>query len=474
MTSAVATRQKAKPKVSPVSRARAGRLRFAKEVLNIKLWEKQKEIYHSVFENPYTAVRSGFGTGKTFCAAATVIAFLGLCIPSTVVTLAPTWLQVKNILWREIRKIYAGAMVPIGGECLQTSLHLTPGWYAIGLSPKDTEPERIQGFHDENILIIFDEAPGISKELYDSAVGIMTTSNAHMLLIGNPGSPSGFFYEAFRSARWNKINISCFDSPNVKAGKVVFPGLVGKQWIEDRREEWGEDSPLWKTKVLGDFALEGLDTLISLNWVEAAIARSKEAVAEVPGKKKDKDRTIIGVDVARSVLTGDKTVIAAKRGNRIIAIRSFSYDDTMKVAGQAVLASREYGAEQINVDEIGLGAGVVDRLKELNKQKKLQAQVNGVNVAKPAANSEKFFNLRSELWWTLREWIETEAILPNNAKMINDLTAPRWAPNSKGQIRIEPKAETKRRLHRSPDTGDALMLCMAHGSKPAPGWVVGI
>lgn len=237
-----------------------------------RLWEKQEEIISSAFTYNYTAVKSGHGIGKSFSSAILVLAFLYTKIPSKVITTAPTFKQVYEILWREIRKLYYGARINLEGELLKIKLSIDEDWFALGLHPREYDLNAFQGYHSENILVILDESPGVSEDLYKAAISLMTTRNAHLLEIGNPSMPAGHFYNAFQpNSDYHKIHISCFDSPNLKENKIVRPYLVTSEWVDGIRKRWGEDSSFYQSKVLGDFPSSEEVSFVPLEWVEASM-----------------------------------------------------------------------------------------------------------------------------------------------------------------------------------------------------------
>jgi len=255
-------------------------LRWIYDYLEIKdgLWEKQEEIISSVFEHTYTAVRSGHSIGKSCSAALATLAFLYTQVPSKVITTAPTFRQVSKILWREIRKfyykrkLYEGKRVNFGGRLLTIELINDEDWFALGIHPREWDLDAFQGYHSENILIILDESPGVSEDLYEAANSLMASDNAHMLEIGNPAAPSGHFYRAFQpKSDYHKISISCLDSPNLKAGKVVRPYLVTQAWVDGMRKRHGEGHPFYQSKVLGEFPSSKETSFVPLSWVEEAM-----------------------------------------------------------------------------------------------------------------------------------------------------------------------------------------------------------
>ena len=193
---------------------------FARFDLHTKLWGKQAEILRVLKFSKRTAVRSCNGSGKTHVAAVAVLWWLLAHEHKSAlaITTAPTQRQVTNLLWREIRRIYFKntALFPPSAKITRTSLELSPNHYAMGLSTDS--PERFQGFHEENILFVVDEASGVHEDIFEAIEGSMTSRRARLLLIGNPTSVSGTFYKAFHQNRtqYEKIHISAFDTPNLR------------------------------------------------------------------------------------------------------------------------------------------------------------------------------------------------------------------------------------------------------------------
>ena len=262
---------------------------------NAELWDIQCEIWKSVFENKYTAVRSCFASGKTFVAARIALHFLysfGIMGRSTkVITTAPTHYQVEKQLWKEVRKQKQTAncrdgSIVLSGNVLSTAIDIDDDWFAIGFRPRETEPERFQGWHAHNILVIFDEAAGIPPIFWGAKEGLMAGGNVHFLAIGNPSSPVGEFYNCFSSPLYNKIQISAFNTPNFEGITetmlenmsieeadnlpLAYDELITPGWVRRRMDDWGKSSPFYLSKVRGDFADEGEDTMIPLILIENA------------------------------------------------------------------------------------------------------------------------------------------------------------------------------------------------------------
>ncbi len=483
--------------VTPEDRERWTRdpVAFVRDELGAKPWQKQVEVIEAVRHHPRVAVRSCNGAGKTYIAAYTVLWWLMCFTDGLVITTAPTGHQVRDILWREIRRAYRGHEDLLGGTLLRTSLELGDKHYAQGLST-DT-PERFQGFHEGHILFVVDEASGVREGIYEAIEGSMTSDVARMLLIGNPTSLSGTFYQAFHSKRalWHNIHISAFDTPNLTGGSVVNPALVTPKWVQDAELNWGRESPMYQVRVLGEFPSEAEDTLVPLRLIEAAVKRWKErqtGVRPTPESspfqgegmetgplgfaRGDRDGASaqptpesspsqgeevrdgpveIGVDVAR--FGSDRTVICVRRGDNVIEVQSFARQDTMATAGRVVDAVRRHSPQAVRVDEIGIGAGVVDRLRELGLP-----GVTGVNVAQRSSRPEHFANLRAELYDGLKQRFQEGRIaIPDDPELVGQLASVRYSFTSSGQTKTEEKEEVRSRGLPSPDKADALMLAFA-------------
>ena len=444
---------------------------FAQEVLGVELWAKQKEVLAALPENRRVAVKSGNGLGKGFSAAVAVLWFLHSHDPAIVLSTAPTFRQVRHILWRQIHSLHRRAPDILKGKLLDTRWELSDDRYAMGLSA-DTA-DQFQGFHSPNMLIVVDEAEGVSDGIYEAIEAVMTSAEPRLLLIGNPTTASGVFRRAFYQERniYHCITISALDSPNVQSGRVVIPGLTTARWVEERRQIWGADNPLYRARVLGEFPDQAEDTLIRLSDVEAAVlrqdqddgggdaltpgpspgGRGEDGTAARRGILRDEGEVVLAVDVAR--FGSDHSVILRRRGQRVEEIRTFNGMDTMELAGWVAAAIREFQPTQTCIDEVGVGAGVVDRLREQGYG------VRGINVAHAARQKEVFANLRAEGYWRLRELFASGQIsIPSDQQLMGELAALRYSYDSQGRILMESKEAMRQRGIPSPDKADALML----------------
>ncbi len=432
---------------------------FAREVLDVQLWKKQEELLSALPEHHRVAVKSGNGLGKGYSAAVAVLWFLYTHDPAIVLSTAPTFRQVRYILWRQIHSLYRRAPETLGGRLLDTRWELGDDRYALGLSADG--PDQFQGFHSPNMLIVVDEAEGVSDNIYEAIEAVMTSADPRLLLIGNPTTTSGMFRRAFYEERqiYHCITISALESPNFEGNGVVYPGLVTPRWVEERGEVWGEDNALYRARVLGEFPDQAEDALISLSQVEAAVERwrkQQQTLATGAGtpplpRGEPEGEVVLAVDVAR--FGSDHSVILRRQGQRVDEIRTFNGLDTMQLAGWVAAAIREFQPRRTCIDEVGVGAGVVDRLREQGYG------VRGINVGHAARQKEVFGNLRAEGYWRLRELFATgEIAIPPDQRLMGELVSLRYHSDSLGRLRLEKKEDMRKRGMPSPDRADALML----------------
>ncbi len=439
-----------KPSYEPQGEHCSSPALFAEEVLGItSLWSKQKEVLDTLGTHARVAVKSGNGLGKGFSAAISILWFLYCEDEAVVLSTAPTFRQVRHVLWREVHRLYRNARYDLGGKLLDTRLEISKGRYALGLSADGAD--EFQGFHSPNMLIVVDEAEGVEETIYEAIDSVMTSENCKLLLIGNPTTMEGSFRRAFYedSELYQTITISALESPNVLQGRSVVRGLVTRKWVEERGRVWGAGNPVYQARVLGEFPDQGEDTLIPLSVVEGAVARDFTPSPALPNQ--GEENVVIAVDVAR--FGSDKSVILRRRGMVVVDIQAYRGLDTMKLAGHVANAIQLHKPAVVMIDEVGIGAGVVDRLREQGYH------VQGVNVGMAAQDSEHYANLRAKGFWDLHNlFLRGDVTIPPDGELVGQLAGLRYTFNSLGRVVMESKEEVRRRGGASPDKADAMML----------------
>ena len=431
-------------------------LLFAREILKANLEAWQEEALKLIGEHDRLSIRAGHGVGKTAFLAIVVIWFMCTRFPFKIPISANSQDQLRDVVWPELRK-----WINRLPEDLRESLEIASErvfWkgasqeaFAVARTASDDNPEALQGFHEDNLLFVVEEASGIPDIVFEVAQGALSTPGAKILMLANPTRTSGFFYDTHHAlrARWKTMRVNSEDVPRARGH------------IEDIKAKYGHDSNVYRVRVLGEFPDTEDDAVIPLILCESAIRRDVGATDYYP---------VWGVDVAR--FGSDRSALAKRRGNSLLEpIKSWRGKDNMQVAG---LILTEYQStltddgkptddtpSEILVDVIGLGTGVVDRCRELG------LPVRGVNVGEAASVSDRYMRLRDELWFKAREWLDSKAVhLPQDDALIAELTVPKYTINSLGKVKIEQKDETKKRMGFSPDLADAFILTFAGGLDP--------
>jgi hypothetical protein len=405
------------------------------------------------FDTLREAVASGRGIGKSALVSWLVIWMLSTRIGSTTIVSANSESQLRKVTWAEITKWLAMGLNSHWFEVSATSLQpakwltelverdLRKGtryWGVEGRLWSAENPDAFAGVHNmDGVLVIFDEASGIDDAIWAVTAGFFTenTPNRFWFAFSNPRRNTGYFYETFHSKRdfWNTKVV---DARTVEGtDKAVYQQII---------DEYGPDSAQAHVEVYGQFPSAGDDQFIGANTVDEAMKRVKYQDMSAP--------IVIGVDPAR--FGADATVIAVRQGRDIVKIIRHRGDDTMTVVGYVIDAIEEYKPTLVVIDEGGLGAGIVDRLKEQ------RYKIKGVNFGNKSKNPIMYGNMRAQMWGDMREWLKTASI-PNDRFLKTDLISPMMKPDSRGTIFLESKKDMKARGLASPDAADAICVTFA-------------
>lgn len=439
---------------------------FVTQGLGESVWSKQVQILESLRDNRRTAVPACHAPGKSHIAARAIAWWIATnpANDTRVVTTATTFRQVKSILWPHIRKIHAAHNLP--GEVLMTEWKINNLVVADGFSPADHNETAVQGIHAGNLLIVVDEAGGISNTIGQALEALMTGGHTRLLLLGNPPTDQigSWFERACGSHLYNVIPISAFDTPNF-TGEPVGPwarNLVDRGWVNDVVATFGEDSPFVQARVYARFPRTTSSAVIPIDWLEVA----QDCDAEAGSIR-------LGVDVAAD--GGDEFVIAEADGmNGRILHASKDNHSPVEVAGRVLEAiqaaqrthdeRRVYEPVRVKIDAIGVGWGVAGLLEDWGAEGRHKATIVPINVAQAAYDRDQFANQRAEMWWMMRELVQPdEEGMPEVALHIDhvvaaQLTAPSYRSNSTGRLQIESKADMAKRGIGSPDRAEALLL----------------
>jgi len=424
------------------------------------VWSKMEEMCNAVRDHDFVAVKAGNSLSKSFTLGRLALWFLYCFPPSTVITTAPSNIQVEEILWREIREAHAASKAKLGGECLKTKLELGEKWFATGFATKpDTVTQhatRLQGFHNEHVLIILDEAAGVDPLIWEAIDRLMSGEGmVKLVAVGNPTTSQGNFVDCFRDKKFHKITVSVFDTPNYKEGKEVIPGLSGRKFVDLVKNKYGEGSNQWKSMITGEIPSEDTNSLISLADIEKAETR----------KMVDHNFRMIKKFIVWDVADGGEDLHTIKAYENTTEIESIELrNKTVEQAEPYVWRLlRQVRGNTIIWDNDGIGR-VAGKLLEQSKDDgttllPFEGSSRAVN------DPSTFYNKKDEAHWDMRRYFSEGMIKINyDPDLHEELASIRIddsvdKPKNKMQyISVEPKKLLKKRLNRSPDKSDNVMM----------------
>jgi hypothetical protein len=496
---------------------------WAKDVLGIDPWSKQIDILEAVQANDHVAVRSCHGSGKSYIAS--ILACWWVAVhpegEAIVVTTAPTYHQVHSILWEDIRKHHINAAqrfkdglspMRLPGSITQSDMWKSDSGTVMGFGrkPADNNDHGFQGIHRRYVLVIIDESCGIRENLFTAVEAITTTENSRILAIGNPDDPATHFNKFFTKSDeevWARIDVSSFDSPNFTKNHAghyngcddpeclarewakrwdrdkntpvdTLPLLPNEEWVEQRRKAWGEDSPLWLSKVLGKFPLQSVNTLFSRDTLNRGIDTDVQPMRS--------SSVILGVDLARfgpdySTIykyeygptnkkdeKGDKTgKYTGKDGGqlRLVDFWGGKADeqgvDGMESAARVHQWAQSLGADEVRIDAEGVGGPILDQIVRLSDGAYTVIAMKG-SAASP--DKMRWKNARAYWYDSLRERMFNNEIdidaedkkLEDELEQIQYFFEPRFHA-----LQIESKEDMAKRGIKSPDFSDAAVYAAA-------------
>ncbi|WP_344923116.1 hypothetical protein [Streptosporangium oxazolinicum] len=496
---------------------------FTEQVLGEALWSKQRQILHGITTHKTVAVPAGFGLGKTHLSARAV-AYWACVYPvgtALAITTATRMRQVHRQMWPHIRHAVAHGALPGSCDAVQWKIPDSKGVevvVAYGFTAVEHDESGMQGIHENNLLLIVDEAGGIGPVIGRSTRNLMTGHNARLLAIGNPPTDQerSWFEQLCTDGHSDKypetitIKLAATDSPAVTGevtadkvcscpggdpGHLVSIHLVNQAWIDEAIRDHGEKAPYVIAKVHAEFPRGTKDQVIPSDWVDAA-ADQEEPEGEgwvrldALGLDDEDGEWLVapgphtwvrlGVDVAAG--GGDELVVARLVGD--LATIEHTSSGAENGDGQAVVAKiltqirradrlrRRLGSRhkvRVKIDGIGVGWNVAHQLAQLGRDGVHQAEIVIVLVSENPEREADATTMRprlkrDEMWLAGRSLIRPDSNGVSRLRLRVDkktkaqLGAPRKKEDSGGYTVVESKESMKKRGIDSPDRAEALLL----------------
>ena len=406
---------------------------------------------HLQSENRYQpcqiAVSSGHGIGKSALCGWIIAWAMSTCDDCKVLVTANTADQLKDKTHSEAAKWFHLAINSHWFDVQATSITIRDPrhkdfWRTDFTTWNVARTEAFAGLHNakKRIILIFDEASAIHDKIWEVAEGALTDEETEILwfAFGNPTQSGGRFRECWGrfAHRWKTFQVDA----------RTVPG-TNKAQIENWKQDWGEDSDFFRTRVRGEFPRIGANQFIGGEVVAAARKYKAEGFTTFP--------KVLGVDDAR--FGDDRTVMILRQGRKAITLGKYRGLDTAQVTAQTIQFIEEHGVDATVVDSDGIGATVYDQLKFRGFGKRLFEFHGG----HPANDANKYFNRRAEVWGLTRDWLTAGAEIPDEPELEMDLTGPVYGFSAQQQIQLEKKDDMKKRGVSSPDSGDALAMTFA-------------
>ncbi len=347
---------------------------------------------------------------------------------------APSAPQLLSTLMPEIKKWRTSlpSVLQDSVDIKTDTAHFKNGNELIMRTARKESPEALQGYHATNLYFLVDEGSGVPDNIFEVVEGALTGEHNVIIMVGNPTRTSGYFYNAFHKNQdlWKTFTLNAELSSN-----------VSKDIIELRRKQYGTDSDVYRVRVLGEFPRASSDALFSVELLEEATKRESYA---------DDGDEIWGLDVAW--YGDDKSCLAKRKGYFLRPLDTREKQSTLETASWVISEYHKAFIKPVAifVDNNGVGAGVYDQL--------IQAGLPIFDGNSSRSSAEfGLANKRIEMYQRLSKKLINMKI-PDDDELLGELSAVRYIISEKGLLMLEPKAETKKRLGRSPDKGDAVAL----------------
>lgn len=450
---------------------REGPARFAVEALGIPetynaatrqgvlpwQWEASRKLVAS----KRLGVKSGHGVGKTAFLSWCILWFLCCYFPARIPCTANSASQLHDVLWAELAKWHRRLkeLYPVLGnqfdfrkDRLVMNDHELES-FAVARTSRKEKPEALQGFHEDNVLVIVDEGSGVPDEVFEIGQGAMTGPNSFAIITGNPTRRDNFFFKVFNLFR------DLWDTMTVNAETVP---MVSRDSIDIVVKQYGAESDQYRVRVLGEFP-----TVDSMQFIEPDLY---EAGTLVEPAVYIADALVVGVDVAR--YGSDASVIYPRKGRdaRTIPYLRMFKKNTMELAAIMGEFHIKYRVDQFFVDEGGVGGGVVDRGRQMG------LPIVGINFGAradrsiPGQEAIRYANKISEMWGNVKEALKHGLAIPKDDALFNDMCGREYGYTLKeglDALILETKDDMRKRGLASPDIMDGLALTYAYSVQPS-------
>lgn len=477
----------------PSAKYRSDPVAFLREVLGVDPWHKQAEVIEAIRDFPRVAVRSGHKVSKSHTAACIALWYFCSFPDARVVMSSTTARQVDQILWRElrmvrsrggrcveckraIRELVDGGMSEIEAEtryprpCEHSALiEEEPGELArTGLKSKDfreivgftaREAEAMAGTSGRHLLYILDEASGIPDLIFEAIEG-NRAGGARVVMFSNPTRNEGEHYAAFYDPKkkdlYKAITISSEETPNVTSGQVLIPGLATREWIDEKKQEWGESSALYKVRVKGEHALAEEGRIFSVHAIAQAEQRWHETEAA--------GRLYIGVDPAGPAGTGDDSGFCARRGRRVLVHESriglSAEAHLVHLLGMIAVNKLPRETPVVVIDPLGdVGDKLLKACRRYLEDNPGVFELVALRSSDKAVRQPNLYDrVRDELTSNLAAWIGDGGAILEDVKLSAEMHVMEWRTLPNGKVKVIAKDDIRKRLGRSPDRYDALAL----------------
>jgi hypothetical protein len=304
----------------------------------------------------------------------------------------------------------------------------------------------------------------IRADIWDAIEGVRAGGDVHVLMLGNPVIPSGYFFNAFGRGRtiWTTFTISAFDTPNLagltmeqllamtddQLARPPAAYLVTPRWVKERALSWGPKHPMFQARVLGEFPSQSAYSVYSLELIE-------QAKRDPTPQELEKLKTMpiqVGIDVAGP--GEDETVLVARAGGAVLEIHAFPEGDPRGRIVQVLTRLKQTGRlNAVLVDVVGIGYNFALHLADLG------FPVWQFNAGHRPIDTDRFVNAKAEAYWGLREWMERGAVCKlDDLETEAQLSSILYRPTSSGRTEIESKEDARKRGQSSPDRAEALVM----------------